>query len=117
LPAGITGICRDINCQGKIALSANVVVTSGKPSEQVGVRLRPIPCEPGDTNCDQFVDVDDLVTVILHWNQKGGDADVDGNGLVDVGDLLVVLMNWQPVRISSGADAVSEPELNHAACA
>jgi probable HAF family extracellular repeat protein len=94
LPPNVSGGCTDINSRGEIALSGNVVVRPGEPSEQVGVRLRPIPREPGDTNCDGMINLADLIAVLINWGQKGSDADVNGTGLVDVDDLIVVILNW-----------------------
>ncbi|MHC5001780.1 MAG: peroxidase family protein, partial [Planctomycetota bacterium] len=52
-------------------------------------------CAP-DIDGSGVVDVDDLVTVLLHWGVPGGPGDVDGSGLVDVDDLLEVLLGWGP---------------------
>jgi probable HAF family extracellular repeat protein len=95
LARGIASVslCLDINNAGEIAANGSIPVPND-PAIRVGVRLRPVPREAGDTNCDQVVDVDDLVTVILFWNQSGVDADVDGSGVVDLSDLMLVLVNW-----------------------
>jgi hypothetical protein len=55
-------------------------------------------CEcPADVNADGFVDVQDLVEVILHWGPCAPGAcpgDVDGGGQVDVEDLVEVVLAW-----------------------
>jgi hypothetical protein len=53
---------------------------------------------PADVSGDQLVDIDDLLMVILAWDQCAGDcpADVNGDGTVDVLDLLEVLLAWGP---------------------
>ncbi len=58
-------------------------------------------CCPGDVIPDGFVNVDDLVTVILSWGPCPGfpfvcAADLDGNRVVDVDDLVTVILNWGP---------------------
>jgi hypothetical protein len=58
---------------------------------------------PGDVNSSGFVDVDDLVAVILGWGACPApptfcEADVApppaGDGEVDVDDLVAVILNW-----------------------
>jgi hypothetical protein len=44
-------------------------------------------------NGDGFVDVDDLIQVILGWG-SAGPGDADGNNTVDVDDLIMVILNW-----------------------
>lgn len=91
---GTIGLLRDINNAGQIAATQFVDPPGlGSPYE-VAIRLRPIPREPGDTNCDTFVNVADLLAVIVNWHQHGVDADVNGSGFVDVDDLLMVILNW-----------------------
>jgi hypothetical protein len=43
---------------------------------------------------DGFVDVDDLILVVLTWGQVNGAGDADGNGIVDVDDLITVILHW-----------------------
>jgi hypothetical protein len=63
-------------------------------SDKVGVLLTPIAPIVGDTNCDEVVDVDDLLQVINSWGDSGGFADLDGSGLVDAEDIYRVILNW-----------------------
>jgi hypothetical protein len=53
----------------------------------------------GDANCDQVVDVSDLLEVVSYLGfcedpNIDCPADFDGNGVVDVGDLLLVVDRW-----------------------
>jgi hypothetical protein len=55
--------------------------------------------QPGDTNGDGQVNVDDLVSVILGWGScpnppANCPADVNNDGMVDVDDLVMVILNW-----------------------
>ena len=53
---------------------------------------------PGDTNGNNTVDVDDLLTVIANFGESGGGAahgDVNGDGHTDMADLLVVLSHFE----------------------
>jgi hypothetical protein len=53
---------------------------------------------PADLDGDGFVEIDDLLTVVLDWACTGdpgrcaGDANLDG--LVGVGDLVLVVLSW-----------------------
>ena len=54
---------------------------------------------PADVNADGFVDVDDLITIILAWGgcpplPEGCPADTNLDGVVDVDDLIEVLQRW-----------------------
>ena len=69
--------------------------------DRVAVRLTPIPSPIGDSDCDDDIDVDDLLTVINHWadtSPKGSNAlppgDFDHDGVVELDDLAIVLDNW-----------------------
>ena len=85
-----------INNLGQIAGGGSVSV----PQPQgVAFRLTPaLPSIPGNTNCDETVNVDDLVNVILQWNPQGPvggrPADVNRDNRIDAGDLLDVIVGW-----------------------
>ena len=51
-----------------------------------------------DLDGDGLVGLDDLVTVLDAWGNKGGPEDLDGSGTVDFGDLLIVLDSWGPCK-------------------
>ena len=54
--------------------------------------LSPDECCFGDIDRDGDVDVDDIIQVIINWNQEGFNyADLDGDGLVNGKDLSMVL--------------------------
>ena len=85
-------------CQaaGQITGMADAMDNSG---DQIAVRLTPIPPTPGDSNCDDVVNVDDLLAVLMNWGAPGGGggyspADFNHDGTVNLDDLLIVLMNW-----------------------
>lgn len=49
----------------------------------------------GDTNCDQQINVTDLLHVLSAWGPCGGcSADLNGDSAVEVFDLVEVIMNW-----------------------
>ena len=88
----------DINNAGQIVGDATVI---GGGGDRVAVRLTPIPSSIGDSDCDDDVDVDDLLCVINHWadaSPKGSNAlppgDFDHDGIVELDDLSIVLDNW-----------------------
>jgi uncharacterized membrane protein len=93
-----------INNAGQIA--ATVKPPTG--SERAAL-LTPVPANPGDTNCDWFVNIDDLLNVINGWGpyppsppksgvtfpEAGpGSADLNADGVVNIDDLLIVLNAW-----------------------
>jgi hypothetical protein len=54
-------------------------------------------CCPGDVNGDGFVDVMDLLEVVLNWGPCGQEpcqSDITADGTVDVQDLLGVILDW-----------------------
>ena len=67
------------------------------PTGTVAFLLTPIPAFMGDYNCDQMVNVDDLLGVINHWGLApfgGTPADFNKDGIVDFQDLFIVINNW-----------------------
>ena len=69
----------------------------------IGVVLLPIPPLIGDVNCDQKVNVPDLLTVIHSWGRCAPPAfgvncpaDLDSDSNVGLNDLLTVVLNWAP---------------------
>ena len=85
-----------INNAGQIAGQAGI------PGGNAAIRLTPIPPTSGDCNCDQRVNVNDLLNVIYAWNTpgtpnaQGGSADLNQDKTVNVDDLWIVLNNWAP---------------------
>jgi probable HAF family extracellular repeat protein len=84
-----------INNSGQIAGGALLL----PDNDGVAFRLTPaLPAIPGNTNCDDQVNADDLINVILHWNADGPvggrPADVNRDNRIDMDDLLAVLLNW-----------------------
>jgi hypothetical protein len=63
----------------------------------VAFLLEPVWPIEGDTNCDQQVDTDDLINVILSWGPCAAcPSDVTGDGTVDANDVIEVIMSWSP---------------------
>ncbi len=88
---------RSIDSSGVIVGHANL--------HTKGLVLTPIAAVIGDVNCDQVVNVIDLLAVIGAWGGlpfqgggNGGDGsgspDLNGDGMVDVNDLLMVINHW-----------------------
>ena len=48
----------------------------------------------GDATLDEIVDIADLLVVLEAWNQTGGVADLDWNGVVDIADVLEVVAGF-----------------------
>ncbi len=46
---------------------------------------------PADVNRDNFVDVLDLILLLLDLGLRDSPGDIDGNGVVDGGDLVLLL--------------------------
>jgi hypothetical protein len=63
-----------------------------------GSTCAPSPCTPGDQDNSGYVDVDDLIGVVLAWGpcpkSQPCAADFDHSGAVDVDDLIIVILNW-----------------------
>lgn len=79
-----------------------IIIASGEDmnlnNTEVAVRLTPVAARVGDVNCDQAVNVDDLLGVINAWGDcpKGQacQADLNQDGIVNSIDLLTVLADW-----------------------
>jgi hypothetical protein len=85
----VVGTPRAITEDGRILTTARVA------NENKTIILVPHSALAGDTNCDQHVDVNDLLQVITHWGPCGTcPSDLDSNGVVNVSDLLTVITNW-----------------------
>lgn len=87
--SGARGSTNDI---GDVALA----VTFNDGSEAIVV-LQLGPFCPGDFNHDARVNVLDLLTLIQNWGQTtaiGADGDTDRNGFVDINDLVELLLAW-----------------------
>jgi probable HAF family extracellular repeat protein len=88
-----------INNAGQIVAEGGII---GSP-DQIVFRLTPLPSPIGDFDCNNVIDVDDLLGVINHWGPaaaptKGSPvldpADFNQDDMVDLDDLLIVLNNW-----------------------
>ncbi len=84
----LTGVA-DINDAGKIAATGRM--TTGSLGE-VAVLLEPVAA--ADLNADGYVDVDDLIALILAWRSDDEVADIINSGVVDVDDLMALILAW-----------------------
>jgi hypothetical protein len=94
LPAGMA--FRD--CNGNDIPDADDI--AGGTSDDVDRDGVPDECQCPDTDGDGVVGVDDLVSVLLDWGCRAGDApctgDANGDGAVDVDDVVAVVLAWGP---------------------
>jgi hypothetical protein len=51
---------------------------------------------PEDVNFDGVVDVDDVVSIVMHWGPDSGSnpCDVNGDGTIDTDDIVMVVIRW-----------------------
>lgn len=78
----------DVTTDGRLLIGA----VFGNPSV---VLLTPMQSQDGDTNCDQTVNVLDLLNVISSWGTcENCSADFNQDNVVNVLDLLNVISNW-----------------------
>jgi probable HAF family extracellular repeat protein len=80
---------RAINNKGQI-----IVVTPAETGKAVTIVLTPVDRPPTDMDCDCDTDIEDLVILLAHWGDPGGEADINDDGIVNVRDLLILLANW-----------------------
>jgi uncharacterized membrane protein len=79
-----------INDRGEIIASART-----NTGTRVAVVLAPVAHAPGDTDCDQVINIDDLLHVINSWGPcENCPADLTGEGIVNIHDLIMVIENW-----------------------
>jgi uncharacterized membrane protein len=76
-----------------VAPNGRIVARGSDAGHDVVMVLDPIVVT-GDAQPDCTVDVDDLISVILEWNETESPADVTGDGAVDVEDLILVIESW-----------------------
>jgi hypothetical protein len=78
-----------------VADSEEIVITGLLNFQRASFFLTPDKSIAGDTNCDDHVDVDDLITTILDWGQCAGcNGDLTRDGQAGVDDLLLIFLNW-----------------------
>ena len=90
VPDGLT-----LEDRSTIADSNHILLRGTVGNGFVAVMLAPVEVVTGDTNCDQTVDVDDLLAVINNWGECDdcvGDLNLDNS--VDSLDLVIVVTNW-----------------------
>lgn len=79
-----------LNAAGQIAAEA-IFLGVGRVFSVV---LTPEYPAIGDTNCDQAVNIDDLLAVVGTWFAFGGPTDLNNDNIVDLSDLLIVVDHW-----------------------
>jgi hypothetical protein len=80
----------DANADGTVAAYADI------GHHVVAAILDPIHRRPGDTDCDQRVNVIDLLAVLRDWGPcRGCPTDFTGDDLVASDDLMIVLDAWR----------------------
>jgi uncharacterized membrane protein len=77
-----------------VADSGTLVCRGMSNGSVVAFVLQPLPATPGDTNCDERIDIDDLMLVIVDWGKRDSFADVNHDGIVNVDDLILVINHW-----------------------
>lgn len=86
-----------INNAGQIAGEATVYLPNNITNE-LPVRLTPLPPQAGDVNCDRITNIDDLVGVITQWGpcspRANCPADLNEDSSVNMDDLMIVILNW-----------------------
>ena len=83
-------LIKDIAENGQILLRGDNI-----HNEFTGLVISPIKPLVGDTNCDNAVDVDDLLSVINSWGKCAEcPADLNEDSSVDSLDLVIVITNW-----------------------
>ena len=80
---------RAINNEGQI-----IVMGMSDSGRQITILLTPSDRPPSDLDCDCDTDVSDLLILLAHWGDPGGEADINDDGIVNVRDLLELLGNW-----------------------
>jgi uncharacterized membrane protein len=77
-----------------ISNSGQIVADGVVSGHSLTILLDPIKVM-GDADCNQIVNMDDLLSVIKAWGPCGGCAtDFNGDNIVNIDDLIVVLQYW-----------------------
>lgn len=77
-----------------LAISESGVILAQTQLSNCAVLVPLMPVE-GDTDCDQEINIDDLLNVINHWGPCAGCiGELTGDGLIGLPDLLEVILNW-----------------------
>jgi hypothetical protein len=69
------------------------IVANGSNGGLVAVLLDPV-FVVGDAMPDCTVNIDDIISVVLSWDDSDSPADVTGDGTVNVDDLILVINSW-----------------------
>jgi chitinase len=78
-----------INNEGQI-----LAIGMSDSGRSITILLTPADRPSSDLDCDCDTDANDLLILLAHWGDPGGEADINGDGIVDVRDLLELLGNW-----------------------
>jgi hypothetical protein len=75
------------------AIAYDAAGNASNPSS-VSVTVNNTCTKVGDLNCDNFVSVTDLQTLINNWSASSGVADINKDGVVNILDLSILLSHW-----------------------
>ena len=112
-PSGIYDVSETIGYRaGSVMLSS--VQGDGGSGAQLTAIISPNAALNGDLNADGFVGVDDLNTVLVHWNQNvtpsdNSMGDATGDGFVGVDDMNIILVNWNNGTPPGASANIPEP--------
>ena len=99
-PGSLDILGESVAIDGDQALVGATLADTGNPGAAYYYDLSDFPTQiPGDTNQDRRVDVVDLNTLALNWQEmvdnKFADGDFNLDGKVDAVDLNAIATNWQ----------------------
>ena len=98
----ITGLTAATNYEWQIRSACslgNSSVSAWSSSQTFSTTSPPLCIQFGDGNCDNIVNLTDLILVINNWLQTdpvGNNGDIVGSmdGFVNLDDLILVINNW-----------------------
>ena len=96
-PVSLIATGSGINNRGQI--TGEGIFDDPEGDYSVALLLTPaLPPHAGDANCDDAVNVNDLLQVIVHWNPAGpvggNPADLNRDNMIDQLDIVQVIMHW-----------------------
>ena len=92
IPAG-SGVTLT-RCEGISSEGAIVCIAKTDDGRIVSVVLQPRLRREGDANCDERVNIIDLLLIIEQWGESSAAGDLNNDGSVNIADLLQVIVHW-----------------------